>query len=175
MKISFPINYSGYLPLLRGILFLVKTDVLSLSELGIYICFITQVSFDQRHPHYRAILRDDKQIAKEFGVNKTTIYRARKSFIRAGLFIEKAGKTIVPNYYMFEIKHVKRIAKLPAIELQELFANPQEGIAFIEELSANLQQSQPHKPDQSFDFPSKVEASFTEEDKEWIKNNVKEE
>ena len=49
MKIKHKTNYVGYFPILRGIQLLLKNGVLSFAELGAYICFASQVDFDNRH------------------------------------------------------------------------------------------------------------------------------
>ncbi len=173
IKITFPVNYSVYIPLLRGVLFLVKSGVLPLAQLGPYVCFVMQADFDMRHPNYGVILRDDKQLSDDFGVSQTTIYRARKALIRAGLLIEKDGKTKIPNYYMFELEKVKKLTKAPHATLQKLFTTPQENISDIEEFIANMKDHQPEKPVQSSNVSSKGR-SLSEEDVDWINKNVKE-
>src|SRR3989344_6795384 len=91
MKVTFTVNYSGYIPILRSILLLVKAKKITLPQLGLYICFVMQADFDVRHERYGTILRDDRQLAKEFGLNPTTVFRWRKEFIRAGLLTEENG------------------------------------------------------------------------------------
>ncbi|OQY69197.1 hypothetical protein B6D29_00080 [Microgenomates bacterium UTCPR1] len=167
MKIKYPVNYSGYVPILRSVLLLPKTGIISISQLGIYICFIMQTSFDPRHRHYKAILRSDEQLANEFGVNKTTIYRARKALIKVGLLMVKADVTYVPNYYLFELDKVKKVTKLPIEKLHELFANPHKDFS-------ELQQDRPQKTDQNSTVSSNVDTSFTDDDREWINKNLKE-
>ncbi len=177
MKVTFPVNYSGYISVLRSVLLLVKANILTLPQLGPYICFVMQADFDVRHGRYRIILRDDEQLANEFGVDPSTIYRYRKAFIKAGLLVEENGLTKVPNYYMFELDKVNKLAKLPVSQLQELFAKPQENFADIEQLIANSQTIQPAITVQSFNVPSKGKSfsqEFTEDDKVWIDENVKE-
>lgn len=167
MKIKYLVNYSGYVPILRSVLLLPKTGIISISQLGIYLCFIMQTSFDARHRHYKAILRSDEQLANEFGVNKTTIYRARKALIKVGLLMEKANITYVPNYYLFELDKVKKITKFSSEKLHELFANPQKDFS-------KLQLDEPQKADQNFTVSSNVGTSFTDDDREWINKYVKE-
>lgn len=173
MKVTYPINYSGYVPILRSILLLVKGGTLSLSQLGLYICFIMQADFDIRHDRYRTILRDDKQLADEFGINLTTVWRGRKEFIKTGLLREEKGITKAPNYFMFELEKVKKLTKLPISKLHELFAYPRENFAEIEQFIANMQTDQPAIAPQSSIGPSKG-SSFSVKDMEWIDNNVKE-
>lgn len=142
MKVIYPINYHGYFPFLRTILRLVRENVLSLQQLGFYMCFVAQVDFDPRHALYRVIIRDDEQIGKEFGINPTTVYRHRKQLIKAGLFYEEDGYTKVTNYLMFELETVKKVVKSDAKNPETLFLIPQENIADIESFIANLQEEQ---------------------------------
>lgn len=142
MKVIYPINYKGYFPFLRNILRLVREDILSLQQLGFYMCFIAQVDFDPRHALYRVIIRDDEQIAKEFGINSTTVYRQRKKLIETGLLYEEDGYTKVTNYLMFELETVKKLAKVDIKNPENLFLVPQEDIADIETFIANLQEHQ---------------------------------
>jgi len=178
MKISYLITYSGYIPVLRSILLLFKYKNLSLSQLGAYIYFVMQADFDNRHPHYGAILRDDKQLANEIGVSHTTIYRQRKNLIKAGLLTEKNNITFITNYHMFEFERVKKLVKLKLPNLQDLFTKPQEEMADLELSIANMQNCPLQKVDQSFNTSSKGNLSskpeFTEEDQKWIHNYVKE-
>lgn len=108
MRVTYPINYSGYIPLLRRVLLLVKSRILSLQELGLYISFVMQADFDTRHRNYRTILRDDRQLGKEFGLSPSTIFRYRKRFIYLGLLTEEDGLTKITNYRVFELDWVQR-------------------------------------------------------------------
>lgn len=140
MKIPYSVNYSGYIPLLRRVLLLVKADILSLSQLGPYICFVMQADFDPRHKHYRVILRDDQQIAKELGVSSTTIYRHRKALINSGLLTEEDGLTKITNFRIYEQETVKRIASIPHINPEDLFLTPEEDFDNFEDFIADLKQ-----------------------------------
>lgn len=178
MRINYSITYSGYIPVLRSILLLLNNKHLSLSQLGAYIYFVMQADFDSRHPHYRVILRDDKQLANEAGVSYTTIYRLRKGLIQIGLLVEKNGVTFVTNYHMFEFGFMKKLTKMKPSNLKCLFTKPQEEITGSEFSIAHTQNDLPQKVDQSFNTSSKVSLSFgpkfTEDDKQWIHDYVKE-
>lgn len=140
MKIPYSVNYSGYIPLLRRVLLLVKANILPLSQLGPYICFVMQADFDPRHKHYRIILRDDQVIAKELGVSPTTIYRHRKALIKSGLLTEEDGLTKITNFRIYEQEAVKRIASIPHINPEDLFLTPEEDFDNFEDFIANLKQ-----------------------------------
>jgi DNA-binding Lrp family transcriptional regulator len=139
IKVTYPINYSGYVPLLRRVLLLLKENIISISELGIYIYFVMQADFDKKHSKYRVILRDDQQIANELGISSSTIYRHRKKLIKAGLLQEDGCYTKVTNYRIFELETVKRIAKTPYIKPEKLFLASEENFENIEDSIANLQ------------------------------------
>ena len=142
MKITYPINYSGYIPFLRRVMLLVKNRVISLQELGPYICFVMQADFDPRHRNYRVILRDDHQIAKELNISPTTAYRYRKTLIEAGLLKQEGSLTKVTNFKIFELEPVKRIAKIPHINPEDLFLTEEENFGDIEDFIANLKRNQ---------------------------------
>lgn len=163
MKIIYPFNYSGYIPVLRGMLLLVKTKTITLSQVGPYLCFVMQADFDSRHPHYRVVLRDDKQIAKEFDIDETTVYRYRKMLIKKGLLIREDGLTKIPNYYMFELDKVKKLTKISTSKLQEIFAKPKESFADIELFIAKTQSVQPQNNIQSSDVSYKGGVSSEED------------
>ncbi len=142
MKISYPINYAGYFPIQRSILKLVSRRIIPLSQLGSYICFVSQADFDPRHRYYRTVLRDDSQIAAEFGINSTTIYRHRKDLIKAGLLAEEDEVTKITNYRMFELEWVQKLAKRSIINPEQLFLAAHDMTASFEDLIANLQKGQ---------------------------------
>lgn len=144
MNIKFAVNYSGYVPVLRGILLLLKAGVISLSQLGPYILFIMQADFDPRHKYYRVVIRDDRQLAKASGVASTTIYRHRKELIEAGLLIEENGVTKVTNFQLFELDWIKKNIKSTSGSLEELFVTPQQDFVENENEIANLQYEQNH-------------------------------
>lgn len=140
MKITYPINYSGYVPLLRRVMLLVRANILSLPQLGTYIYFVMQADFDPRHRNYRVILRDDQQLAKELHLSPTTIYRHRKELIKSGLLKEENGLTKITNYRIFELETVKRVAKIPHVNPEDLFLTPEEDFEIFEDFIANLKE-----------------------------------
>jgi len=142
MKIIYPINYAGYFPIQRSILTLISNRIIPLSQLGSFICLVSQADFDPRHRYYSTILRDDNQIAAEFGINSTTIYRHRKDFIKAGLLFEENGVTKVTNYRMFDLEWVQKLAKRNNPHPEQLFLMPLDATASFESFIANLQNNQ---------------------------------
>lgn len=170
MKIIYSVNYSGYIHVLRSILLLLKNNTLTFPQLGAYIFFVMQSDFDLRHKNYGVILRNDKQLAEEFNVNTTTIYRYRKVLIKKGLLIEKDGITKIVNYHLFHEKWIYKLAKCSSSSLLDLFTKTQENIAIFENLIANLQEIQPQKAAQRFNVPSSeyVSSELSEADKEFI-------
>ena len=133
MNIKYQINYSGFIPVPRGILLLLKTGTISIHQLGFYLLFVMQADFDPKHGYYRAVIRDDKQLAKLSSIASTTVYRHRKELIEAGVLVEQNGVTKVTNFKVFELDWIKRNLKLPVADLEELFVTPQE--AFTEDES----------------------------------------
>ena len=164
MKIKYKTNFAGYFTVLRAIQYLLKEKTLNLTQLGAYICLVAQADHDPRHKLYGVILRDDGEIAKELGIDKTTIYLHRKEFIRKGLLVEDNGHTKVPNYYIFELKWVKGLAKAPDKYLQRLIEDPQRVIEDLQSLIEKIQQSQLQKQPQSSSVSSKSNLSSSNED-----------
>jgi len=173
MKINYSTNYSGYIPVLRSVLLLVKAKVITLPQLAAYIYLVMQADFDTRHKYYAAILPDNKELAKEVNLDSTTIFRYRKDLIEKGLLTEKNGMTLVTNHYMFELGLVQKLAKLPPANLQELFAKPQENVADFESLIANLHNEQLQKTSQSFSVSSKGKSGSSAVERVLIKGEVR--
>lgn len=139
IPMTFAVNYSGYIPVLRSILLLVNSGVIPLSLLGSYIYFVMQADFDTRHKYYSVVLRDDEQLANAANVNPTTIYRHRKELIKAGLLLEEGKYTKVTNFGLFDFEVVKKLVKLPPANPQELFLIPQEILSNKGIFIANMQ------------------------------------
>lgn len=128
MKLKYRTNFSGYVCILRAVQLFLKDKTLNFTQLGAYLCFITQVDFDSRHPYYRVILRDDDELATEWGCSPTTVFRNRKYLISKGLLIEKEGHTEIPNFYVFELKLAQSLAKLPATFIKTFFTKTEDEI-----------------------------------------------
>ena len=140
VQVTYPMNYSGYIPVLRSVLLLVNNGIIPLSLLGSYIYFVMQADFDSKHRYYSVILREDEKLASAANVNTTTIYRHRKELIRAGLLFEEGKNTRITNFRMFEFEVVRRLVKLSPANPTELFLIPQENLSNIESSIANLQE-----------------------------------
>lgn len=168
MKLKYKTNFSGYLPILRGLLLLLKNHTLNFTQLGIYICLVSQVDFDDKHDNYKILIRDDAELAKEWGVDASTIYRHRRSLIKKGLFIERDGLTVLPNFHIFQLEWVKIFAKLPYSTLQTLFTELQEDIEKEQFFIAEVQKKQDQKDTQSFNVSSKGELSSSTKDNSYV-------
>lgn len=162
MKINYKINFAGYFTVLRAIQYLLKDKTLNLTQLGAYICLVAQADYDSRHPLYGVITRDDNEIATELGLDKTTIYLHRKNLIAKDLLVEENGLTKVPNFYIFEHKWVKGLAKAPVRFLQHLIENPQRVIENLQELIGKIQQVQLQNKPQSSSVSSKSNLSSSD-------------
>ncbi len=164
MKIKYKTNFSGYFAILRGIQLLLKNGTLNFTQLGAYICFVAQADFDERHPNFKVILRDDNELAKEWGCNAVTVYRNRKALIQKGLLIEEDGLTKVPNFFIFQIIWVKIFAKLPLTTLQTLFTKTQDDLAKEKFMIADMQRKQVQKQSQSSKVSSKGDLGLSDEE-----------
>lgn len=170
MKIKYKTNYKGYLSILRGVQYLLNQGIINISQLGYYICFVSQADFDNKHPTYGVILRDDEELATEWNCDSSTIYRHRKKLIEKGLLEEKNGLTLVTNFHAFELEWVKIFAKLPPATLQSLFVKSQEEIVKDPNVIAEMQRNQTRNSIQSSNVSSKGALALSE--KEWIDNTV---
>lgn len=159
MKIEYKTNFAGYISILRGIQHLLRNKTLNLTQLGAYICLVAQADYDPRHKLHGVIIRDDEEIASGLGLDKSTIYLHRKELTRKGLLVEESGHAKIPNFYIFEHKWVKGLAKAPDRFLQRLIENPQREIENLPELIEKIQQAQLRNRPQSFNVPSKSHLS----------------
>ena len=163
MNIKYETNFVGYLPILRGIQLLLKNKTLNFTQLGAYICFVSQADFDKRHKLYGVILRDDRELAKELSCSPSTINRRRKELVKKGLLVELDGITKVTNFHMFELEWVKVFAKLPVSTLQTLFAKEQDKVEEMDFFVAKMHDKQIQKGSQSSNFPFKGELGLSEQ------------
>ena len=132
-------NYVGYLPVLRAVLMLLRDGFLSIGELGAYLAFVTQADYDKKHRNYGAIIRDDKELAKEWGCDPATIFRKRKKLIEKGLLFEEGGFTKVTGIRAFEANYAKLLAKIPANNLQTIFTKRQDEIDEMQDILTKMQ------------------------------------
>ncbi len=165
MKVNYKANFKGYTPILRGIQLLLKDKTLTLAQFGAYICFVFQADFDNTHNNYRVILRDDNELAKEWGCNPVTVYRKRKQLIAKGLLTERNGLTEVTNLFLFELEWVRVFVKFPLPILQTLFTKPQDEIAKEEYFIAEMQKRQPQNSPQSSNISFKGDLGLSKKDK----------
>lgn len=172
MKVKYETNYAGYFTVLRGLFLLLQNKTLTLTQLGAYVFFVSQVDFDRRHKNYRAIIRDDEELAKQSGNNKSTIYRKRKELIKKGLLIEEDGVTKVANYYVFELEWSRELAKLPSSLLQTFFAKREEEIAEEPFIIEKMQRKQPQNRTQSSNLSSKGDVGFSDGDIDYITESL---
>lgn len=145
MKIDYKTNFKGYFVLHRSFQYLLKSKKINFNQLGALICFVSQADFDKRHKNYGVLLRDDNELATEWSCDSSTIYRNRKILIKKGLLIERDGFTVIPNFILFELEWVKILANLPSSILQNVFVNPKEGIANMQEIIAEMQSARGQK------------------------------
>lgn len=131
MKKIYKVKDSSYMPVLRDIQKLLQNKVLTFTTLGSYMCFVFQADWDRKHNTYRAILAEDKEIARYLECNETTIYRHKKTLIDKGLLEEIEGNTYVKNIDMFSMSTVKILAKknCPLTNIHNYYAKPENTLA----------------------------------------------
>jgi hypothetical protein len=143
MKINrYKTNFNGYLPILRSIQHLLKDNSLNFSQLGAFICFVAQADWDKRHIHYTTIIRDDTELAREWGCSLSTVNRKRKELIKLGLLLEEDGLTKITNLQLFELDFIKKCAKIPPTITKTFFAKKNGEVALIVETLAETQANQ---------------------------------
>lgn len=160
MKIKYKTNFAGYFPLLRAILLLLKDNTLNFTQLGAYLCFVAQADFDRKHPYYTVIIRDDSELANEWGCSSSTVNRKRKELIKIGLLYENDGLTRIKNFSMFELEWLKTLAKVPPTITKTFYAKTLDEIAESFDTIAEMHSDPPQNDAQSSNVPSKRESSF---------------
>lgn len=171
MKIKYKTNFAGYIPVLRSIQLLLKDHMLTFTQLGAFICFVSQADFDHRHPHYTVIIRDDYQLAEEWGCSPSTVHRRRKELIDKGLLNEKDGMTRVTNFTLFQLDWVKSpYAKLPPTIVKSFYAKSIEEVAKDVDSIAQTLETLPQEPPQSSNVPFKGNVRFS--NSEYIDNDL---
>jgi hypothetical protein len=141
MKRIYEPNYKGFLILPRATQFLLKNASLSVTEFGYFLLFLTQIDFDSRHKEiYTAILRDDKQLADMWGVNKTTVYKNKLKLLEKGLIQEDENGYFKINLLpLFLSKNSAKLAILNIQQLQNIFAIHKESSDEINQIIAKMQ------------------------------------
>src|SRR4030067_2350972 len=89
MKIKSKPNLKGYVTLHRGVQQLLKDKSLDFTSFGALIGFVLQADWDKRHPLYKCLLKNDAEIADEWGLDSSTVFRRRKDLIKRGFLIER--------------------------------------------------------------------------------------
>ena len=141
MKIKMKPNLKGYITMHRGIQQLLKDRSLDLTSLGALVCFVLQADWDKKHPTYRCLRKNDYEIAQEWGLNPSTVFRRRKELIAKGFFRERQdGFTEVLVFMYFELEYNKTAARVPFVApSQEKNADKQEGVDSSQEGIADMQ------------------------------------
>jgi len=173
MNIKYKTNFSGYLPILRGVQLLLKNKTLNFTQLGAYICFAMQADFDRRHKLHSVIIRDDYELAKELNCSSSTINRRRKELIKKGLLLEIDGMTKITNFYTFEMSWIKIFAKLPPSSLQLLFAQLSEDVEKMDFFVAEMHNKQDQKGSQSSNNSFKGELGLSDQDIKDMEDSIK--
>lgn len=155
MKIKYKTNLKGYITVLRSISLLLKDNTLDLSLLGAYLLFVMQADWDKKHDNYTMIIRDDKQLASEWGCSQSTVNRKRNQLIKMGLLKVENGITQVTNFSMFVPEWTKTYAKLPAETTKSLYSLTIDQVAKEISSLADMHKNQDQKSIQSFNVPSK--------------------
>lgn len=107
MNIKYKMNFKGYIPVPRGVLHLIRDGKMTFNELGFFICLVMQADYDQRHPNYKLVLRDDKELSKNLNCNQATIFRNRKKLAKIGVVLCRQGNTQITNIEMFTTKGIR--------------------------------------------------------------------
>jgi hypothetical protein len=175
MKIKFKANYSGYIPVLRAILYLLKDKTLNFTQLGAYIAFVMQADWYHKHQNYGLIIRDDYELAKEWGVSPSTVNRRRNELIEKGLLqVNADGITRVTNISIFELSMAKTYAKVTHPILQTFFAKTEDEVANEVQSIAEMLERQTQKGIQSSNISSKGELGSSNEDLKEYADNITE-
>jgi len=186
MKITQQIKpYKGYLHFPRALLLVFKIESLDFGLLGAFIAFSTECDWDRHHDTYGCLTKPDEYLARKWGCNLTTVWRKKQQLLKRGCFeITKQGYYKLNYIEWFEPLIAKQLAKLALSTSQELIAKTQEIIANTNWNIADVQTTPSQNTDKSFKFPFKGNISvglkednsgLTDEDKEWINENIKEE
>lgn len=164
MKIKYKTNFKGFVPVLRSIQLLLQDGTLNFTQLGAYVCFVSQADFDSKHSYYTVLIRDDYELAKAWGCSPSTVNRRRNELIQKGLLYEIDGVTRVTNFSLFEYSMIKTYAKVEPQLLKTFFAITIDEVAKKIESVAKMVNTQPQNTPQSFSDPSKEDISLSTTD-----------
>ncbi|MFH1863954.1 MAG: hypothetical protein ABIJ85_03550 [bacterium] len=131
MKRRYKVKDGGYLSVMRDIQVLLQDRTINFTTFGAYICFVFQADWDKRHENYRVILPNDKEMAKLWGCDESTVYRNRIKLIKMGLLELLNGNTYVKNLDLFNIATVKTLAKKEhsVVNLHTFYAKSEKELA----------------------------------------------
>lgn len=111
MKMKYNPQQSGYITVLRDFQKLLSNKELSFSLLGAYLLFVFQADWDRRHNNCRAILPDDKDLAKLWNCHISTVYRMKKKLVKLGLIEFTNEVYYIKNLSLFETGTIKSVLK----------------------------------------------------------------
>lgn len=126
MKFEIPINLVGTLPVPRAIICLLNQGLISISDFGWYMIFLTQADFGHAYGNYAIVTKSDKVIAKEILKNESTVFKARKKLIKVGILKTVDRKTLVSNFDLFNKKNkvsINVLSQTDGEEKQKILAN----------------------------------------------------
>ena len=173
--------YKGYVVIPRGIIlpFLRPTRLL---EFGAFIAIAIECDWDRRHSTYGCLTKSDDEFANRWGCDISTVWRYKKKLLQMGLLVHQDNLVRVKYFEWFEAPFVRHLAKMQLATMQELIAKSQELIADVQGNIADMQNSQDQNKPQSFNVASKGNLSlsnddtgFSQDEIDWINENVKEE
>ena len=171
MKTNYMANYKGYITVPRTIQELLGSKLLTFAQLGAFIGFVMEADFDRRHQNYRAVIRDDGELAKAWGCSSSAVYRMRMALIRKGLMEHQNGMTKISNFLPFEKNCTKLIINKSSQQMQYILLKPQIEIEKALNISANMQNFQVQNDPQSSSVSSNEELSvFINEMEEVLTN-----
>lgn len=140
MKIKSKPSLKGYITLHRSIQTLLKDNIFDFTMFGAYIGFVLQADWDKKHPNYGCLLKTDSEIAGEWGVNPTTVWRKKNALVTKGfLNIRTDGLVHVTHINFFDHKFNQLVAPIPFSPMQEVSAKQQEEVAEEQDIHAKPQ------------------------------------
>jgi hypothetical protein len=137
---------------------------MSITQVGMYHYFISQVDWDKDHTNYSLLLPNDQTMASSLKLSYATIHKHRKELTEKKFLVNERGTVKVPNYYMFEIPIAYSVARLPLEKLQELIVNPQTPFEEVQKLIDNLPPDQAQKQPKGFNNSFKRTVSSSDKE-----------
>lgn len=191
----------GYYPTFRGKYLLLKENILSQQAFLLYDVSVAIADWDKRHESYGVLGSTQEEIEHILGRTKGYVSRYGKELFNKGFWLkDQHGRTHVVGFELIETKLLKNITeKHKVVSLQDYIANAQQYSfvlqriiaeaqlntskatnSFQDKNVADLQLSRPitdlvsSKGEYSLRDKS-LDSGLSEEDKQWISENVKEE